>query len=114
MAAGPLESRERLSALSIAAYRFYLPSSVLSTFGAWIVRFLLGWSAWELTYSALWVGAVAGLMLAPSILLSPIFGVISDRINPRNGLIVSVFLQAVFVPVLIFSSVLSGYANLVR
>lgn len=49
MAADPLETRERLSALSIAAYRLYLPSSVLSTFGAWIVRFLLGWSAWELT-----------------------------------------------------------------
>ncbi|MFK8050455.1 MAG: MFS transporter [Halioglobus sp.] len=90
----PIELKKHQSALSVAVFRRYLPSSCLSTFAGWIVRFLLGWSAWELTHSAWWVGVVAGLMLAPCFLLSPIFGIVSDRINPRNGLIVSVFLQA--------------------
>lgn len=62
--------------------------------GGWIIRFLLGWSAWDLTHSALWVGIVAGLMLFPAIVLSPVFGIVSDRINPRNGLIITVALQA--------------------
>ena len=60
-----------------------------------MVRFLLGWSAWDLTQSATWVGVVAGLMLLPAFLLSPIFGIVSDRINPRNGLLVTVSLHGV-------------------
>lgn len=56
------------------------------------MRFLFGWNAWELTHSALWVGVVAGAMLLPTILLSPFFGIISDRINPRNGLAVTMLI----------------------
>ncbi|MEH6548836.1 MAG: MFS transporter [Pseudomonadales bacterium] len=93
-ASDPPELQKYQSALSVAIFRRYLPASCLNTFGGWVVRFLLGWSAWELTHSALWVGVVSGLMLAPSFLLSPVFGIISDRINPRNGLIVTVCLQA--------------------
>lgn len=82
------------SAFAVPVFRRYFPSSCLSTLGGWIVRFLLGLSAWELTHSALWVGIVAGLMLFPAIVLSPVFGIVSDRINPRNGLMVTVALQA--------------------
>jgi len=78
------------SAFSQTPFRRYFPASCLSTLGSWIVRFLLGWSAWELTHSALWVGVVAGLMLLPTFVLSPVFGIVSDRINPRNGLLVTV------------------------
>lgn len=54
-----------------------------------MLRFILGWSAWELTVSPLWVGIVGALMLAPALVLSPYFGVQSDRVNPRHGLIFS-------------------------
>ena len=54
-----------------------------------MLRFILGWSAWELTASPLWVGIVGALMLAPALVLSPYFGVQSDRVNPRHGLIFS-------------------------
>jgi MFS family permease len=87
-------AQQHLSAFSVPLFRRYFPASCLSTMGGWIVRFLLGWSAWELTHSALWVGIVAGLMLFPAIVLSPVFGIVSDRINPRNGLIITVALQA--------------------
>jgi hypothetical protein len=30
-------------------------------------------------------------MLLPAIFLSPLFGIVSDRINPRNGLLLTVF-----------------------
>ena len=59
-----------------------------------MLRFLLGWSAWDLTGSATWVGIVAGLMLVPTFVLSPYFGVLSDRMNPRHGLMVSMLVHA--------------------
>ncbi len=57
------------------------------------MRFLFGWAAWELTESAFWVGAVASLMLLPTFILSPIFGITADRIDPRNGLLATLGLQ---------------------
>jgi len=83
-----------LSAFRSPAYRHYFPAAIFSTLGGWILRFLLGWSAWDLTHSATWVGATAGLMLAPALVLSPLFGIVSDRINPRNGLLLTVSAHA--------------------
>mgnify|MGYP001555370930 CR=1 FL=1 len=82
------------SAFASTAYRRYFPSAIFSTLGSWTLRFLLGWSAWDLTHSATWVGAVAGLTLAPALVLSPLFGIVSDRINPRSGLLLTVSLHA--------------------
>lgn len=84
------------SAFASATYRHYFPSAVFSTLGSWLLRFLLGWSAWELTESATWVGVVAGLTLAPALVLSPLFGIVTDRINPRNGLLLTIALHALF------------------
>ena len=81
------------SALSDPRFRRYYPASWFSSLGAWLLRFLLGWSAWELTESATWVGLVSALMLAPALLLSPWFGILSDRVNPRQGLRLSMMLH---------------------
>lgn len=78
-----------------APFRRYFVVMCLSTMAMWITRFLLGWSAWEITESALWVGIVSSLMLMPTFVLSPIFGVVSDRISPRNGMLVSLSSQAI-------------------
>ena len=82
------------SAFASPEFRRYFPAAIFSTLGSWILRFLLGWSAWDLTHSATWVGIVAGLMLAPALVLSPLFGIVSDRINPRNGLLLTLGLHA--------------------
>lgn len=89
------ESSRHRSAFAEPLYRRYFVYSSFSTFAGWLLRFLLGWSAWDLTESAFWVGLVASLMLLPTFVLSPIFGIVSDRINPRNGLLVTVACQAV-------------------
>ncbi|MEP4149457.1 MAG: MFS transporter [Halioglobus sp.] len=82
------------SAFASPEFRRYFPAAIFSTLGSWILRFLLGWSAWDLTESATWVGIVAGLLLAPALVLSPVFGIVSDRINPRNGLLITLGLHA--------------------
>ncbi len=77
------------SALKVPAFQRYFLVSCFSTFGLWILRFLIGWSAWSLTESALWVGMVSAAMLIPTFVLSPLFGVLADRINLRHGLSVT-------------------------
>ena len=93
------------SALTEARFRRYFPASIFSSLGSWMLRFLLGWSAWDLTASATWVGIVAALMLVPTFVLSPYFGVLSDRVNPRYGLMVSMLVHAMI-------SLIGGLASL--
>lgn len=83
------------SALTEPLFRRYFAAAWQATLGTWINRFLLGWLAWELTESALWVGITGACMLFPAIVLSPLFGVLSDRINPRNGMLVTLLAQSV-------------------
>jgi MFS family permease len=81
------------SAFAQPMFRRYFPSTCFISLAVWMVRFLIGWMAWELTHSAFWVGIVAATMLLPTFLLSPIFAILTDRINPRNGLIFTVLSQ---------------------
>ena len=60
-----------------------------STMGTWMLRFPLAWMAWELTHSAFWVGVFSACMLLPVLFLAPLFGVLTDRISPRNGMLVT-------------------------
>jgi predicted MFS family arabinose efflux permease len=87
--------RPRRSALTSRLFRRYFGASCFSTVGTWITRFLLGWTTWDLTHSALWVGIISAVMLLPTFLLSPVFGVISDRISARNGMLCTMSIQAV-------------------
>ena len=110
------------SALREPLYRRYFLASCLGTLASWMARFSLGWLAWDLTHSAFWVGVASAGMLLPVFLLSPIFGVLSDRFNPRNGLLVTTLSQALVaglvalamamgifsLPVLLVASVLIG------
>ncbi|WP_240945851.1 MFS transporter [Pseudomaricurvus alkylphenolicus] len=82
------------SAFAEPQFRRYFISMCFSTLAGWLVRFLFGWNAWEFTHSAFWVGVVAGSLLLPIIFFSPFFGIISDRINPRKGLVVTVGAQS--------------------
>lgn len=81
------------TALASPQFRRYYAASSCSTFGLWIMRFVLGWTAWSLTESAFWVGLVSGAMLAPTFVLSPVFGVVADRIRLRSGLVATTVSQ---------------------
>ena len=71
------------SALSSRYYLIYLVGNTISLHGLWIYRVALGWYAWQLTGSELWVGIVAFTQFAPAVVFGPVFGVLADRFDRR-------------------------------
>ena len=61
----------------------YLVGNTISLHGLWIYRVALGWYAWQLTGSELWVGIVAFTQFAPAVVFGPVFGVLADRFDRR-------------------------------
>ena len=62
--------------------------NAISVIGLWIQRLAFGWQAWQLSESPLIVGLVAGAQFMPLLLLTPLVGVIVDRISSRNAAVV--------------------------
>ncbi|WLD57423.1 MFS transporter [Salinispirillum sp. LH 10-3-1] len=89
-----LTTQANTALFASAGFRRYFLASCFSTFAIWISRFLLGWTAWALTESAFWVGAVSALFLAPTFLFSLVFGVVADRVNPLRGMHLTTAAQA--------------------
>lgn len=82
-------------ALRVRGFAIYSIGNGLSSIGLWVQRLAIGWLAWTLTGSELWVGLIAFALFAPILFLSPLFGVLIDRMDPRraslaiNGLMMS-------------------------
>ena len=73
------------SALRNRNFLIYLSGSTVSLHGLWIYRVALGWFAWQLTGSELWVGIVAFTQFAPAVIFGPLFGVLADRFDRRRA-----------------------------
>jgi len=71
------------SALKSRDYLVYIVGNTISLHGLWIYRVALGWFAWELSASELWVGIVAFTQFAPAVVFGPISGVLADRFDRR-------------------------------
>lgn len=71
------------SALKNRNYLIYLVGNTVSLHGLWVYRVALGWFAWRLSGSELWVGIVAFTQFAPAVVFGPIFGVLADRFDRR-------------------------------
>ena len=61
----------------------FLLALLFSTHGIWMLRVALGWVTWDITGSAFWVGLISSVTLFPTMFLTPIFGVMADRIKLR-------------------------------
>lgn len=72
------------AALTSANFRIYVGGSFLGLLSLWMQRVTSGWLAWDLTGSTGFVGLVAMMQFAPSIVLSPLFGVWADRLNLKR------------------------------
>jgi MFS family permease len=73
------------SALRNRNYLIYLAGSTVSLHGLWVYRVALGWQAWALTESELWVGVVAFTQFFPMVLFGSVFGVLADRFDRRKA-----------------------------
>ncbi len=67
------------SALRVPIFRNYFLGHFIASIGRWMYRMSIGWLAWELTTSTVWVGAVAFSDLVPSAVLTIFAGAITDR-----------------------------------
>ncbi|NKX43841.1 MFS transporter [Roseicyclus persicicus] len=66
-------------------FRLFFVGIFFAVQAIWVQRVTLGWLAWERTGSAGFVGLVAGLSLAPALVLGPFFGVMADRVDIRRA-----------------------------
>lgn len=74
-------------------FRRYSLVSALSLTGMWGQRTVLAWLSWELTGAAFWVGVIAFCAFAPTIFLSPLFGVFADRSDLKRAALTIQILQ---------------------
>ncbi|MDA9009216.1 MFS transporter [Alphaproteobacteria bacterium] len=85
------ESKPLTSALQIPAYRAYFICGWFSTVGFWVFKMALGWAAWEKTQSPFWTGVIVASTLAPTFLLTPVFGVFADRWRIKRSMMTITF-----------------------
>jgi MFS family permease len=82
------------SALKQTEFRQYFIASWFSTLAVWMGRFMFGLLIWQKTESFFWVGIISAALLLPTLIITPIFGVVSDRIDLRKGMLVWLSSQA--------------------
>jgi MFS family permease len=66
-------------------FRLFFLGVFFAVQAIWVQRVTIGWLAWERTGSAAFVGLVAALSLAPTLVLGPLFGVMADRVDIRRA-----------------------------
>ncbi|MDG3042267.1 MFS transporter [Roseicyclus marinus] len=76
-------------AFSNPQFRLFFLGIFFAVQAIWVQRVTLGWLAWERTGSAGFVGLVAGLSLAPTLVLGPLFGVMADRVDIRRASLIT-------------------------
>lgn len=70
-----------LTVMRFAGFRNYTIGSTISVIGVWLQRMANGWLIWQLTESPAWLGIIAFSDLFVMMLLSPLAGVVADRID---------------------------------
>ena len=80
------------SALRHNNFRLYFGGQFISISGMWMQTVAQGWLVYHITGSELWLGIVACAAGLPSLVLSPVAGVVVDRFSRRDILL---FTQAV-------------------
>jgi MFS family permease len=70
-------------------FAWYMGGASVSLFGMWAQRIAVGWLAWEMTHSTIWLGLIAFADLFPTVVVTPFAGVIADRSDRRRMAIIS-------------------------
>ena len=67
-----------------AEYRRFYAGQAISLLGTWSQAAAVSWIVFELTRSALWLGAVEACGIVPSLLVGLSAGATADRVRPRS------------------------------
>ena len=70
-------------------FALFSVGNVLSLTGNWIQLVAVSWLIWELTHSTVWLGIVAASQFVPIFLVSPLGGVLADRLDRRRLILFS-------------------------
>lgn len=92
----------RFPALRSKDFVIFTAGNFSATNAIWINRVIVGWLGWELTGLASSVGLMSFLLFAPTIVASPLFGVILDRVDVRRAAIISQSILATSLAILFF------------
>ncbi len=87
------EGPRRFGALGEPSYRFFFAGYSVSYVLYWVYVLSLGWYVWQTTHSALWLGIIYACDLCPALVVSPIGGALSDRLNRLTQLRIALWLQ---------------------
>jgi MFS family permease len=77
------------AALCYPAYRWLLSALAVSQVGDWLYNLALVVLVYDRTHSPLWVGATTAARIVPFVVLGPLAGVLTDRVDRRRIMIAS-------------------------
>lgn len=100
-----------LRALQYRNFRLFMAGQSISLIGTWMQRIALGWLVYRLTGSVLLLGATSFAGQLPTFLLTPLAGVMADRVN-RHRLIIFTQAMAMLQALTLSILVLSGYIQI--
>ena len=78
-----------MSAFRHRNYRLFFGGQIISLTGTWIQQVALGWLVLQLTNSALLLGVVSSIGALPILVFSLPAGVVADRFNKRNLIVLT-------------------------
>lgn len=75
------------TALRSRNYRLYFAGQTISMAGTWMQSVVQAWLVYRLTGSAHWLGLISFSSQVPAFLLSPLAGIVADRVDRRKLLL---------------------------
>jgi MFS family permease len=100
-----------LRALRHRNYRLFFGGQIISLIGTWIQQLAMSWLAYNITRSPFMLGVVGFTGQIPTFFISPLAGVLADRLNRHRILIITQTLAMLQAFVLSFL-VLTGTVNI--
>jgi MFS family permease len=91
--------------------RLYFGGQLISMIGTWMQQMALSWLVYRLTNSAYMLGVIGFATMAPSILLTPIAGMVADRTN-RHRLVIITQILAMIQAGLLAAITLGGHPQI--
>lgn len=92
-------------------FAIYSAGNGVSLVGMWMQRIAIGWLAWQLTQSGLWLGVVAFADFFPVVFIGPIAGAYADRLDRLRVVKVSQTI-ALLQALVLFALTASGHIDI--